>query len=203
MAKLFMPNESGQPSFVNSDFDKMRRLLDLMGKTEWSRRPRTYAVLNMIGRLEIFDAFLLDGLTDIAFPYTSAQLPGSLTPGTRKRFLEMQSLVLTKASDRELFSGRHIHFGKCLALAIDQIFGFESLAYKNVAESADVHFDFIKLLGRGCFGVVDHVISKLSLEEYAVRKIPCITGLLLTIHEEEANEPKKNISTGRTSAKAI
>ncbi|KAH7348965.1 kinase-like domain-containing protein [Rhexocercosporidium sp. MPI-PUGE-AT-0058] len=149
MAKLFVPNESGQPSFVNSDFDEMRRLLGQVGMTEWSRRPRTYAVLNMIGRLEIFDDFISDGLADIALPYTSTQLPGYLTPGAGNRFLEMQYLVLNEAFDLELFPERLIHF----------------------IESAEVHFDFIKRLGRGHSGKVDHVMSKLSLKEYARKRM--------------------------------
>ena len=42
------------------------------------------------------------------------------------------------------------------------------VANKAIAQDADAHFNSLKILGRGGFGEVDHVISQLSLEKYAV-----------------------------------
>lgn len=46
-----------------------------------------------------------------------------------------------------------------------------SIADKATDQDADTYFDILKILGRGGFGEVHHVRSKLSLEEYAVCNI--------------------------------
>ena len=43
-----------------------------------------------------------------------------------------------------------------------------SIADKAIDQDADASFNVLKVLGRGGFGEVHHVRSKLSLEEYAV-----------------------------------
>lgn len=142
MKKLF-----AKPKFAESDFDQVSELLSQIGKEDWSYRPRTYAVLRIIDRIDLFDNFIIEGLKDIAFPYSANQLPQAFNGHSiRSRFLEKQNLVLTKALDLEIEGGRHRHF----------------------AQDADMHFDNLGLLGRGGFGEVHHVRSKLSREEYAV-----------------------------------
>ena len=111
MAVLFPATEAERLQFADSDFDMMSQLLTQVGKPQWSCRPRTYAVLRMIDRIDLFDTFLLEGLKDIAFPYTESRLPNSLTPATKTKFLQAQNLVLTKASDLEKSGGRHRHLG--------------------------------------------------------------------------------------------
>lgn len=111
MAALFRPPEAKQSQFADSDFDNMSRLLAQVGKPQWSYRPRTYAVLRMIDRIDLFDPFILEGLKDIAFPYTDSRLPTSLSPTAKAKFLQAQNLVLTKASDLEKSDGRHRHLG--------------------------------------------------------------------------------------------
>ena len=111
MAALFRPPEAKQSQFADSDFDMMSRLLTQVGKPQWSYRPRTYAVLRMIDRIDLFDTFILEGLKDIAFPYTDSRLPTSLSPTAKAKFLQAQNLVLTKASDLEKSDGRHRHLG--------------------------------------------------------------------------------------------
>ncbi|KAI9853597.1 MAG: hypothetical protein M1813_002052 [Trichoglossum hirsutum] len=149
MVALFLPVKTNQSQLADSDFDAIGRLLYQVGKQEWSHRPRTYAVLRMIDRIDLLDTFILDGLKDIAFPYVDSRLPTSLNPTAKARFLQAQKLVLTKASDLEKSDGRHRH--------LDQ--------------DADTHFHILKILGRGGFGEVDHVRSKLSLEEYARKRM--------------------------------
>lgn len=43
-----------------------------------------------------------------------------------------------------------------------------SLIDETIDHDADAHFDILKILGRGGFGEMHHVRSKLSLDEYAV-----------------------------------
>lgn len=93
-----------------SIFDKIRDLLDLVGKPEWSQRPRTYAVLLMIDRLDVLDAFVEGGLFDIEFPYHKNRLPIPLDQKSRDQFVSIQSLVLTKSTELEI--GKHRHFSK-------------------------------------------------------------------------------------------
>jgi len=109
MAVLFCPSEANGSQLADSDFDMMSRLLTQVGKPQWSYRPRTYAVLRMIDRIDLFDAFILEGLKDIAFPYTDSRLPNLLNPTAKAKFLQAQNLVLTKASDLEKNDGRHRH----------------------------------------------------------------------------------------------
>jgi hypothetical protein len=135
-------------AYPDEVFDKLAKYLTQAGKQQWSLRPRTYLVLRLMNRLDSMDAFILDGLFDIAIPYTYSRLPASLTPGTRNAFLEKQTLMMSKAGDLEMESGRHRHF----------------------SSSADTNFVIVKQLGSGYFGVVDHVRSKLSLEEYARKR---------------------------------
>jgi hypothetical protein len=145
-----LDSTSSRASVVYPDdvFDKIAKYLVQAGKQQWSLRPRTYIVLRLINRLDNMDAFVLDGLFDIAFPYTYNRLPASLSSGTRNSFLEKQAVVLSKAGDLEMEHGRHRHF----------------------SASADTNFAVVKQLGSGYFGVVDHVQSKLSLEEYARKR---------------------------------
>ena len=112
MAALFSAAEANRCRFTDSDFDTMSGLLTQVGKPpQWCHRPRTYAVLRMIDRIDLFDTFISDGLKDIAFPYTDSRLPNSLSPTAKAKFLLTQNLVLTKASDLEKSDGRHRHLG--------------------------------------------------------------------------------------------
>jgi hypothetical protein len=111
MAVLLPATEAKRPQFADSEIDMISQLLTQVGKPQWSCRPRTYAVLRMIDRIDLFDNFILEGLKDIAFPYTDSRLPSSLTPAAKAKFLQAQNLVLTKASDLEKSGGRHRHLG--------------------------------------------------------------------------------------------
>lgn len=142
----------GQPckAFAEKDVQHISKLLEHLGKKEWSLRPRTYIVLRLINSTEIMSIFVSLGLFDIALPYNHRSLPEAITsPSTRAKFLEAQSVILTKAMDLETFEGRHRHF----------------------AEDGDLHFKRIKSLGVGGFGEVDHVYSTLSCKEYARKRI--------------------------------
>lgn len=145
-------NPAARKPLRDSEFPRIARFLQLAGKHDWSLRPRTYAILRMVDRLDIMDSFVAEGLYDISFPYSPETLPRALRKSTdQAKFLELQTLVLTtQALDVESGGRRHRHLG----------------------EDGDVHFQPIKSLGRGGFGVVDHVWSRLSLSEFARKRMP-------------------------------
>lgn len=137
--------------YRDADFVRISELLNLHGKTEWSLRPRTFALLRMIDAVDAIEAFIADRLSDIALPYTEENLPIAVKGAVpRRRFLDLQNLVLsTHAADLEK-GGSHMNF----------------------PSSADNHFQSLRELGDGGFGQVDHVWSKLSLQSYARKRIP-------------------------------
>ncbi|KAI9884759.1 MAG: hypothetical protein M1823_003469, partial [Watsoniomyces obsoletus] len=157
IAALFPPPfENGKTisldHFDDEKFQRISELLKLLGKNEWSLRPRTYAVLRMIRRVDVMSAFVVEGLYDISLPYSERTLPDSLnSAAARTKFLDLQPLVLTaKVADLENGSGGHTYF----------------------TSDASAHFERIKILGSGGFGEVDHVWSRLSMNEYARKRIP-------------------------------
>lgn len=134
-------------SFSESDFDRIANLLARRGRVEWSYRPRHYAVLRMIDRLDLMFDLVSDGVKDIALPYPSSRMPQVLnTASVRLHFLEKQDLVLTDAKNFEIAGGRHQHLD----------------------HDGDIYFDILRELGFGKFGTVHRVRSKLSRQEYAV-----------------------------------
>lgn len=71
MAKLFSsvePFASKPKQFSDADIDSIAKLLARRGKVKWSLRPRTFAVLRVVNRLDIMDEFVSDGLFDIGEP---------------------------------------------------------------------------------------------------------------------------------------
>jgi hypothetical protein len=94
-------------------FDRVSFLLTSVGKPAWSVRPRTYVLLRMIGRVDCMATFVLEGLLDIALPYTERNLPSGLQSlSSRHLFISRQVTVLSKANDLEIEGGRHRHFCK-------------------------------------------------------------------------------------------
>jgi hypothetical protein len=45
----------------------------------------------MVGRIDLLDVFIFEGLKDIAFPYTENLLPSSISPTTKAKFLQAQN----------------------------------------------------------------------------------------------------------------
>ncbi|KAI9890845.1 MAG: hypothetical protein M1814_003629 [Vezdaea aestivalis] len=130
---------------------RIAKLLELSGRDDWSLRPRTFTLLILVKRSEVLQSFIEEGLSDLSIPFSEQTLPYALKgDAARSKFLELQPLVFSaQASDVEKADGRHRHFSK----------------------DGDIHFQRIKWLGRGGFGDVDHVWSRLSLEEYARKRI--------------------------------
>ncbi|KAH0536387.1 hypothetical protein FGG08_006737 [Glutinoglossum americanum] len=138
------------PRYTEVDMQQISQLLRQMDCVEWSRVPRIYTVLRRIGKLQLLDSFIEQGITDICFPFSAATLPQSLGPSSRAAFARTQSVVLTKAIDLEKGElGEHRSF------ADDERLPFEARA----------------ILGWGANGQVDKVLSLLSFNEYARKRI--------------------------------
>ena len=119
------------------------------GSETWASIPRVYIVLRLIGALHLLDSFLALGMNDLWLPFSQSTLPAMITTPYHERFLEPQSLVLTKALTLENSSlARHAHLGK------DDVFPFEEG----------------EKLGEGGYGPVHRVVSKLSGREFARKR---------------------------------
>jgi ankyrin repeat protein len=136
--------------YTEADIQQISKLLHELDRFEWSRVPRIYTVLRRIGQLQLLDSFIEQGITDICLPFSVATLPQSLGSSSRAAFIRTQSVVLTKAMDLEKGElGEHRSF------ADDERLPFETKA----------------ILGWGANGQVDKVLSLLSFNEYARKRI--------------------------------
>ena len=119
-------------------------------QSAWSKFPRTYIVLRIIGRVDLLNDLIELGFTDHWFPVEARSLPQSLNPSIRSQFVKAQRLVLTKSVDLEKGeNGEHRSFARD-----------ESLPFKIEAK-----------LGSGGFSQVDRVLSLISYKEYALKCI--------------------------------
>ena len=147
-----LPQDGPPPRdpFRDADFTRITDLLKLHGKSEWSKRPRTFTLLRMTGSTEAIEAFIADHLTDFSLPYTEQNLPNAVKGAqARARFLTLQNLVRTHAADLE-----------------------EGASHMYFPQNANDYFQSLKELGEGGFGQVDHVWSRLSLRDFARKRIP-------------------------------
>jgi hypothetical protein len=139
------------PSFRDADFLKFENLLQLCGKFAWSKRPRTFAILKMIGCTEALEGFIAEQKSDFYLPYTDYNLP-SAVKGARNRslFLSLQGRVLNQdAKDLVQAGGSH----------------------KNFDSEPDRFFMLQKELGHRGFGSVDHVVDRLGWDHFARKRI--------------------------------
>jgi hypothetical protein len=97
-------------SFSETDLRDISDVLGRVGRGAWSRIPRIYAVLRLLGRLDVIDLFLAHAISDVYFPFEHHTLPQSLNPSVAHGFLQLQRAVLSSALDLERETGRHRHF---------------------------------------------------------------------------------------------
>jgi hypothetical protein len=135
---------------TETDICDIAEVLTRSSKNTWSRIPRIYSILRRIGQLDVIDAFIADGFTDVSFPFSGTTLPEALRDhSARLNFLELQHLVYdTEALDLERHA-RHGHF----------------------SDPKDVPLKKVGELGKGGFGYVDRVVSTISHKEYARKLI--------------------------------
>lgn len=150
--QMIMPLTSGNLDIQLSeaDFDRIAETLLQANREEWSYRPRTYALLRMISGTDLMDDFVKNDCLDIALPYARSNLPKSLSPEQRDRFLEKQRSVMTETSSIE---------------------GGLKAKHANFADSADNHLEVLGKLGEGGSGEVDRIRSKLSRKIYVRKRL--------------------------------
>lgn len=142
----------GPSRLRNADFIRLTDFCRHSGREDYGQRPRTLAVLKWTGCIDAIDGFVRDRLSDWALPYTERNLP-QYVKGQQMRslFLENQKYVLaSKANDLETPEGQHL----------------------SIERDGLQFFDNKGELGRGGFGIVYHVMSRLSLKQYALKCIP-------------------------------
>ena len=140
--------ENGR-TYTDSDIQEIASLLRYLNRS-WSRVPRAYIVLRVIGQLSLLDDFIKSRFTDHWFPVTARSLPPHIDTRICRDFVRAQPLVLTKSVDLEKGeNGRHRHFGRGEPLPL---------------ESKEI-------LGAGSYGQVDRVVSLISYKEYARKQI--------------------------------
>lgn len=147
------PSKDGTPvrrCLRDAQFRQLAEFCNRAGFPQWGLRPRTFAVLRMIGCPEAIEHFIEERLTDIFLPYSEDNLPSFINGQIRRRFLDCQNYVL---------NGR--------AAALEK----PGEPHQNVEGSADDYFVYVEDLGAGGFGEVDSVIGELSLVKFARKRI--------------------------------
>lgn len=154
--RLF-PDSGWNPGhrYSDAEVEEIAGYLRSKGHQAWSRIPRIYAVLRLIGydSEELINSFLQMDRTDIWFPFSDSTLPIAVSRVCRSKFLQTQDVVLSKffrlekgiGSGNQASGKEHAHFGQD-----------EPLPFRVVAN-----------LGGGAHGVVEKVVSTVSHREYA------------------------------------
>lgn len=147
------PALGGKQIIRDSMFTLISEKLQAYGKGEWSLRPRTFAILRMLGCPELMDLFIHEHRQDISLPYNERNLPDIIKGQVyRSKFLAIQNLVLPLEHAKELELGEHVHF----------------------RAPPDQYFQTRRPLDEGGYhtrSIVDHVYSTLSLNQYARKRI--------------------------------
>lgn len=144
-------NDQKQARLSENDVRRISSLLQHLGQPSWAKVPRLYVILRLVKHVHLIDSFLVQGVSDIWFPFSLKTLPETLkSASARFEFIRLQDLVLTKAFDLEREDGKHRHFSRT-----------EDVPLQKLAE-----------LGKGGFGYVDRVLSNITYREYARKQIP-------------------------------
>jgi serine/threonine protein kinase len=145
LATFFDPSQPRE-TYEDAEIDEIASLLERCVHAG-SKCPRTYIVLRTIGELDVLERLLIEGFTDQWFPVEHRGLPSFLSPSTKTKFVQSQSIVMTKSLDLE--HGRHRHF----------------------APGEPLPFEILGRLGSGGYGQVDKIASKISFRHYALKRI--------------------------------
>jgi hypothetical protein len=150
LSKFFPQEGINRNPYTDSEILQISELLRNINP-QWSKVPRTYMVLRLIGRMELLDDFIDIGFTDYWFPASERTIPPIISPTYRSRFIKAQNLVLTKSLDLEKTEkGQHCFF----------------------QQGEPLPFERKEVLGSGGFGQVDKVVSLISWREYARKRTP-------------------------------
>lgn len=99
-----------KPVIDDETFEKIAQCLRDIGHVDAASLPRTYAVLFMMGRLDLMPTFKAFGLTDRSLPYPDRlSLPVALRkdPDASRKFLDLQCHVISAACQIENGEGQH------------------------------------------------------------------------------------------------
>jgi hypothetical protein len=145
----FATGDSARSPYTDTDIHDISAILKHQAP-RWSKVPRTYVVLRVIGHLDLLDHCLGVGFSDYWFPVTERNLPDVLRPSVRAAFVAAQALVLTQSMDLERGEkGQHCYFRKGDTLPLET---------KGI-------------LGSGGYGHVDRVLSLISFKEFARKRV--------------------------------
>jgi TolA-binding protein len=147
LSDFFIQSNEDRPQYSDFEISQISSLLTQLDP-RWSKIPRTYIILRTIGCLSFIESFLDLGFSDYWFPVTERSVPHSLHPTQRLKFVDAQDLVITKSLDVE--KGQHRHF----------------------RQAEPLPFEEKGILGAGGFGQVDKVLSLISYQEYARKRVP-------------------------------
>ena len=129
----YPPDPSSQDPYPRITLDKfveIAKLLETINPTS-SQRPRLYTVRRNLGRLDLLDRFVKEGLNDFYLPLSEQTLPDWIEGDKlQQQFLNFQRCVLTDARELEEPGGPHL----------------------PVEGSAQRYFVHIRDLGQGGFG---------------------------------------------------
>jgi TolA-binding protein/tRNA A-37 threonylcarbamoyl transferase component Bud32 len=149
LSDFFADGSHKQAGYTDAQIQQITRLLRQIN-LQWSKVPRLYIVLRTIDCLTVIDTFIDAGCSDHWLPFTERGFPSCLRPSKRSQFVDAQSLVMTKSMDLEKGEeGQHCHF----------------------REQEPLPFEMRGNLGSGAFGQVDRVLSTISFQEYALKRV--------------------------------
>jgi TolA-binding protein len=149
LSDFFANGNQRQTAYTDSEIQQVSLLLSQVS-LQWSKVPRTYIILRIVGCLDLLDTFIDLGVSDHWFPFTERSLPPCLRPSKRSQFVGAQNLIMTKSMDLEKGeSGQHCYFRQGEPLPLEM---------KGI-------------LGSGGFGQVDRVLSTISFREYALKRV--------------------------------
>jgi TolA-binding protein len=149
LSNFFTDGSQKQTAYTDSDIQQVSLLLSQV-HLQWSKMPRTYMILRLIGCLDLLNTFIDLGVSDHWFPFTERSLPPCLRPGQRLQFVGAQNLVMTKSMDLEKGErGQHCFF----------------------RQDEPLPLEMKGLLGSGGYGQVDRVLSTISFREYALKRV--------------------------------
>ncbi|KAJ4352472.1 uncharacterized protein N0V89_007820 [Didymosphaeria variabile] len=146
----YFPNEHQDPEpYTDLTIRKISMLLEMFN-IRWSKLPRTYIILRIIGYPDLLDRLIDFGFSDYWFPIGEQDLQDCLEPPIRAAFVNTQGLVCTNLLDLELGQGgQHCYF----------------------KQGEPLPFDYKAILGTGGYGRVHKVVSHTTSKEYALKRV--------------------------------
>lgn len=93
LAKFFSVDANSRAAYTHLELQEVSKILQDLGHLEWSKVPKLYTVLRLIGQLHLLDSYIDEGITDSWFPFQRVNIPGGLAPSVRSAFEKAQSLV--------------------------------------------------------------------------------------------------------------